>query len=328
MSLIDSRHIVLPLSCALFFTLGNKDCDAFKPPGGGGGGMGTIDAGQGTVEDAGSKTDAALADAGDDSDDDAGGGALVCGTRGAESCAGGEFCNFEPDRDCGDSDRGGHCEEIPEICTAIFDPVCGCDLRSYSSACNAHGNAVSVRRRGLCTAGDCTDAGGRPLFSDGASDPSCPDGEEQWSIGGVDEPAVCCVAAASDNTCGGIASLSCASTEFCNYESAAGGQGCDGSIADAAGVCEARPEFCTDEYAPVCGCDRRSYGNACVAHAAGTAVLHRDRCTEIDCAAAGGHPVDGIGPGPMCPAGELEYTWIGYSNGATAIEGTACCVPE
>jgi hypothetical protein len=199
MSLIHSRQVILPLSCALLFTLGNKGCYGLELPDGG----------------MGPEQDAAPEDAGGEPGDDAGGA---------------------PDED----------------------------------------------------------AGGEP----------------------------------QDRTCGGIAGLSCATTEFCNYESAAGGQGCDGSIADAAGVCEARPEFCTDEYAPVCGCDRRSYGNACIAHASGTAVLHRGRCTEIDCAAVGGHPVDGIGPGPMCPTGEVEYTWIGYSNGMIAIEGTACCVPE
>jgi hypothetical protein len=307
---MHSPNIVLPLSCAALLTLANQGCQ-FTPPHGGE--MGT---------------DGGLADAGDTPDEDAGGGALVCGTRGAASCAPGAFCNFEPDGDCGDSDRGGHCEAIPQICGRIFDPVCGCDDRSYSSACDAHGNGVSVKHPGLCGTAECSAAGGRPVFSDGASDPSCPEGDEQWSIGGVDEPAVCCLGASQGTTCGGIAGLGCATAEFCNYEPAVGGQGCDGSIADAAGVCETRPEICTDEYAPVCGCDRRSYGNACGAHAAGVAVMHQGSCTEIDCAALGGRPVDGIGPPPMCPTGEDEHTWIGYSNGAIAIEGTACCVPD
>jgi hypothetical protein len=149
MSLIQFR-LVLPLSFALLFTLGNKGCHGLKLPGHETGGIqGGADAGP--IEDAGPDKDAAQGDAGESPDEDAGSGALVCGRLGG-SCDASEFCNFEPDRDCGDTDRGGRCEAIPQICTAIFDPVCGCDLRSYSSACNAHGNGVSVLHGRLCTA--------------------------------------------------------------------------------------------------------------------------------------------------------------------------------
>jgi len=133
----------------------------------------------------------------------------------------------------------------------------------------------------------------------------------------------------SGQTCGGIASLECPSAdEFCNYEPEAGGQGCDGTVSDAAGVCLVRPQVCTDEFDPVCGCDRRTYGNACEAHAAGQSVMREDQCTEIDCAEIGGHAVDGLGPGPVCPVGEVDHGSIRYSNGMIAFEGTICCVPQ
>jgi hypothetical protein len=127
------------------------------------------------------------------------------------------------------------------------------------------------------------------------------------------------------STCGGIAALTCEKAQFCNYEPSAGGQGCDGKVADAGGKCQLRPQICSDVYDAVCGCDRRTYANDCYAHRAGAAAMHKGKCTEIDCAAIGGHAVDGIGPGPMCPAGEKIYTSLGYSNGSTAKEGTACC---
>jgi hypothetical protein len=133
----------------------------------------------------------------------------------------------------------------------------------------------------------------------------------------------------SGQTCGGIASLECNDPdEFCNYEPSAGGQGCDGSISDAGGVCQTRSQGCTNKPAPICGCDRHSYENDCVAHIGGMSALHEGYCTEIDCAEIGGHPVDGFGPPPVCPSGEVEHGPIVHSNGMIAIEGTICCVPQ
>jgi hypothetical protein len=210
----------------------------------------------------------------------------LCGGLDGLACGAGEYCNYPNDSLCGATDAPGTCTAIPTACDLNYQPVCGCDDVTYGNACAAALEGVSVASEGEC------DGGG-----------------------------------GSGQTCGGIASLECPSSdEFCNYEESAGGQGCGGTISDAAGVCEKSPDACDAIYAPVCGCDRRTYGSDCDAHSSGQSVLHDGECTEIDCEAIGGHAVDGFGPGPMCPSGESDHGHIRYSNGMIAIEGTICCV--
>ncbi|MET0592262.1 MAG: hypothetical protein ABW133_06160 [Polyangiaceae bacterium] len=67
--------------------------------------------------------------------------------------------------------------------------------------------------------------------------------------------------------CGGFASLKCPdpTKSFCDYpETAECGAG------DVPGVCKPRPASCAAGGPTVCGCDGKSYLNACEAHAGGT----------------------------------------------------------
>jgi len=86
-------------------------------------------------------------------------------------------------------------------------------------------------------------------------------------------------------TCGGIQGLTCADDQYCSFppETQCGS-------GDQTGVCEFRPEACTFEFLPVCGCDGVSYGNACSAASAGVSVIHEGECgggpqcrTDSDC---------------------------------------------
>jgi hypothetical protein len=65
-------------------------------------------------------------------------------------CGSGEFCNYPPDASCGAADATGTCEPIPEACTDEYNPVCGCDDKTYGNACHAHVSGVSVAASGEC----------------------------------------------------------------------------------------------------------------------------------------------------------------------------------
>lgn len=78
---------------------------------------------------------------------------------------------------------------------------------------------------------------------------------------------------ACETACGGRAGNTCSDDQFCKFElSAICGR------ADAQGVCDTRPEICTQQVAPVCGCDNQTYSNSCFAAVAGVGVLSEGAC--------------------------------------------------
>lgn len=88
-------------------------------------------------------------------------------------------------------------------------------------------------------------------------------------------PAPVVIKADTGATCGGIAALQCgAETDYCALPAKACRE-----IADASGTCTPRPEVCTMDYTPVCGCDDKTYSNACQAAASGISVAYDGECT-------------------------------------------------
>ena len=77
--------------------------------------------------------------------------AQVCGVAGAEPCAAGQFCDYLLAAGCGVDPTGGLCREIPESCSLIFSPVCGCDGKTYANACTANAAGVAVTSACACS---------------------------------------------------------------------------------------------------------------------------------------------------------------------------------
>ncbi|MEZ4329455.1 MAG: Kazal-type serine protease inhibitor domain-containing protein [Polyangiales bacterium] len=98
-------------------------------------------------------------------------------------------------------------------------------------------------------------------------------------------------------SCGGWVGDTCADDEYCYFEPATY---CD--YADASGVCAPRPEACTQEYAPVCGCNGVTYGNACDAAGNGTSVATYGPCQTDPAPGGEGADCGGIA-GLGCNAG-------------------------
>ena len=80
----------------------------------------------------------------------------------------------------------------------------------------------------------------------------------------------------------------CAPTSYCHFAISAA---C-GSF-DAGGTCTPKPAMCTREYRPVCGCDGKTYSNACTASSLGISVATAGACGLPDGALCGTRGVSG-----------------------------------
>ncbi len=224
-----------------------------------------------------------------------------CGGFQGLQCAAGEYCNYEISQICGAADQLGECAEIPENCDLNYDPVCGCDAQTYSNACAAASAGVSVASAGECAVtcsadSDCPAAQACVNGSCEIPDPAACTNDSECATGQICERGVC-TATTTTNDCGGFAGLICNPTEYCRYAPDAM---C--GAADQLGTCETRPQACTAQYEPVCGCDGVTHSNACEAASAGTSVYAVGPCAgscsnDSECSA-----------GETCVSGTCEGT--------------------
>lgn len=77
-----------------------------------------------------------------------------------------------------------------------------------------------------------------------------------------------------ERLCAGIAGFACGEGEYCQFAEGT----CQ--IVDNMGICKRKPEICTMDFRPVCGCDGKTYGNACAAAGAGVSLARQGPCEE------------------------------------------------
>lgn len=238
------------------------------------------------------------------------------------ACPADQFCDIAADQ-CASTEQSGTCKPKPQDCDADFAPVCGCDNKTYSNACEAQNAGVAIEKTGECEppSEDCELAECGP--APGLPNMVCADGQSMSGPTGrclKDDAGTCSweiLTCPTEDVCGGLLGKECEAGYTCIND--------DGmcQVADASGVCRLQTNTCPTIAQPVCGCDGKTYGNRCEAAAAGVSVDTEGEC-KTEGTSCGGKMGNQCGVDEFCKYKPEDMCGAADQTGTCAPKPALC----